>query len=360
MGSFAGRIFQRFRGSARPISAACGTAATGVYLSSPLLANEPKKTQLVVPKYTSDGDRYDQTNFEGRLTGILDRIDPRTLFITDDELDKAQKLIDDFDKSGYLAAGVTDADMWDAKRKVEACIHPVTKEKMFVLGRMSAFVPMNVPICFGMLTFGGSPAGVIFWQWVNQSYNVMTNYVNRSSSKIELQPLLQSYGLAVFTSCAIALRAGTLFKAVPSCAGFGPFIPDLAVISAGSCNVAFTRMHEITHGIPIFDRDGKELGISKKAGERAVLQTIATRSCILPIPVLLVPPLVMKMVPFTGVAAVLFQTGVITCCISLGLPIVLSLQPQQMTIDVTHLEQKFQGLTDSAGAISQVFANKGL
>lgn len=68
----------------------------------------------------------------------------------------------------------------------------------------------------------------------------------------------------------------------------------------------------------------------------------------------------MKFVTLTGAAAIALEVSVITCCISLGLPIVLSLQPQQMTIDVSHLEEQFQGLKDSTGIITQVFANKGL
>lgn len=179
---FGARIFQSIR--SRPLSASCGAAGAGMtgatFLSSPLLANEPPKK---VPKFTSDGDYYDQTQFEGRLRGILEKIDPRTLFLGEEELKKSQELLDGFEKSGKLAPGVDDEMMWEAKRKVEACIHPVTKERMFVVGRMSAFVPMNVPICFGMLTFGNTPLGVVFWQWVNQSYNVMNNYVNRSSLK---------------------------------------------------------------------------------------------------------------------------------------------------------------------------------
>ena len=83
--------------------------------------------------------------------------------------------------------------------------------------------------CVTRLTFGTTPLGVVFWQWVNQSYNVMNNYVNRSSSTIDFTPLMQSYGLAVFTSCSIALGAKRLLKAVPALAGFGPFIPYLAV-----------------------------------------------------------------------------------------------------------------------------------
>ena len=38
---------------------------------------------------------------------------------------------------------------------------------------------------------------------------------------------------------------------------FGLIVPYLAVISAGSCNVGFTRMDEIRNGIFVKDKDGK-------------------------------------------------------------------------------------------------------
>ena len=45
-----------------------------------------------------------------------------------------------------LPEGTTDEMLWEAKKIVDAIIHPATGEPMFLPGRMSAFVPMNVPI----------------------------------------------------------------------------------------------------------------------------------------------------------------------------------------------------------------------
>merc|ERR1712217_800112 len=85
---------------------------------------------------------------------------------------------------------------------------------------------------------------VVFTQWLNQTYNVLNNYVNRAGAQVDWSGLLTSYGLAVTASCSIALGAGKLMKAVPSLQVMGPFVPYLAVISAGSANLSFTRMDE--------------------------------------------------------------------------------------------------------------------
>merc|ERR1712039_824717 len=110
-------------------------------------------------------------------------------------------------------------------------------------GRMSAFVPMNVPLCALML-MASTPTQTVFAQWLNQTYNVVNNYVNRSGASVDWSSLLQSYALAVSASCGIALGAKKLIGAIPALSAAGPFVPYLAVISAGSANVSFTRMEE--------------------------------------------------------------------------------------------------------------------
>merc|ERR1712151_430777 len=173
--------------------------------------------------------------------------------------------------------GVSDAEMWEARTNVEVSIHPVTGEVLFAPGRMSAFVPMNVPICALML-MASTPQQVVFTQWLNQTYNVVNNYVNRSGAQVDWSVLLQSYGLAVTASCSIALGAKKLLQVVPSLQVFGPFVPYLAVISAGSANVSFTRMEEWRgKGISICDEEGTDLGMSKAAGQLGVLQTVLSR-----------------------------------------------------------------------------------
>lgn len=355
--SVARRLAPRVGGTGSARTVALGGAAALSALSLVPTASAKES----VPPFTLDAPRYDQSTYIGRLNTIFEKIEPTSLFVSEAEVKRCQALLEKFAAGGAKAAGADDEELWKARATVDTCIHPVSKEMMFALGRMSAFVPMNVPICFLMLN-AQSTGMVLFSHWVNQSYNVMNNYVNRSSLEVDWNGLLQPYGIAVSVSCGIALGMKKAMEVVPGLARLGLFVPYLAVISAGSCNVAFTRMDEWRgRGVCIFGPDGQELGMSLAAGKQAVFSTIATRSVCLPIPVLIVPPLVMKALPLTGAAATVTELLVIIGCISVALPAVLAILPQEMTVPVDGLEPQFQGLKDKAGKpITTAVVNKGL
>ena len=79
---------------------------------------------------------------------------------------------------------------------------------------MSAFVPANAIPTAGML-LASSPSQIVFWQWINQSVNVMVNYVNRSGASVDWSQVGQAYALAVGVSCSIAVGARKLVESGP-------------------------------------------------------------------------------------------------------------------------------------------------
>ena len=193
-----------------------------------------------VPKFVLGGDRYDQTTFQGRLTKIQELIDMRTLLLTDAEVASAQSLLSEYKKLGACPVGVSDDQMWDAQRTVGAVIHGPTGEKMNIFGRMSMFVPANVPIAAGLL-MSKSVYATLFWQWWNQTYNVFNNYVNRAGPTVEMGPLLQS--------CAPTRGLGRRHRACkPACSPAHAFRPTghhhLTFCSLGS----FSSAHRCARG----------------------------------------------------------------------------------------------------------------
>ena len=315
------------------------------------------------PPFDPKGCRYDQKTYAGRLRRFKDLTDPRMLLIGDEELSKAQALLGEHAKG--KASGATDAELWHAQRVKDAIIHPVTGEKMFLPGRMSAFVPINTPVTVGML-LAKTPAQTIFWQWVNQSCNVMCNYVNRSGAAVDTAQVAQAYGLAVGVSCSIALGARRLVEAGPPWVKrLSIAVPYAAVVSAGASNLAFTRLPEMQAGVPVAAPDGTPLGTSKAAARSAVASTVISRIVLQPIVPMLLPPLLSAamrtVMPLGPIAQVASQTAFVAGCSAFALPVAIAVFPQEMKIATSALEPEFQHAKDAKGQpIEYVLCNKGL
>lgn len=339
-----------------------------------------------VPPFDPRGCRYDQSTFAGRLQHFKSAVSPAGMLITREQVERSTALLSAHAK-GEAPAGTTDAALWEAKRVKDAVIHPVTGEEMFPPGRMSAFVPMNAVPTVGMLA-ARTPLQTVFWQWCNQSVNVLVNYVNRSGASIDSSQVAQAYALAVGVSCGIAVGARKLVQSGPPLfKRLGIAVPYAAVAIAGSCNLAFTRMPEIQQGVPVADHEGRALGVSKaaavssdgppsclwsrrtpRAQVSSVTKTVLSRYIILPVFPLLLPPLAMfalrtaaPVIKAGSIAAIAAESTFVASALYFALPYAIAIFPQEIQIPVSELEPEFRELTDSTGApIKYAVCNKGL
>ncbi|ETN82230.1 tricarboxylate carrier [Necator americanus] len=307
--------------------------------------------------------RWDQNTFEGRSRHFFAITNPLNLFNTDTQLRRYRRIVEDYGK-GEVSDTLTVDQLWKAKHIVDSAYHPTTGEKMTLIGRMSAQVPMNMAITGGMLTFYKSPAAVIFWQWLNQSFNAVVNYTNRSGEGGGVSELLTSYVAATGGALVAALGLNSLVKTAPPLVG--RLVPFVAVCVANAINIPMMRRGELTNGIDIVDADGNKLGSSKSVARSAIAQVLVSRIGMATPTFALIPAIVnaLEKKPYFKARPYLFgplQTvlcGIILC---VSTPLGCALFPQMTPVKVSKLEpelqEKIKALPNSP---SVVYCNKGL
>lgn len=314
------------------------------------------------PQLDLNKPRWDQSTFEGRAKHFFVTTNPLNVLASSKQLDDAKAIVEGY-RNGTLT-NKSEEEIWEAKFLYDSAFHPDTKEKMFILGRMSAQVPCNMTITGCMMTFYRTTPAVVLWQWINQTFNAVVNYTNRSGdSPIPLSKLGQSYALATGGALATALTLNASVKKLPSI--FGKLVPFAAVAGANCINIPFMRMNEIENGIPVTDADGNVLGNSSAAAKSAIVQVVLSRVA-MATPGMVIPPIIMVQLEknvlkkFPRLAAPI-QVVMVGVCLVFATPLCCALFPQQSSMLTEDLEgearDKIQALPN---APKRVFFNKGL
>lgn len=311
-----------------------------------------------------DHPRYDQSTFIGRAKHFLITTNPLNVLATEAELDHAKSIVERYRKKEDIP-GLTEDELWKAKQLYDSAFHPDTHEKMILIGRMSAQVPMNMTITGCMMTFYKTTPAVVFWQWFNQTFNAIVNYTNRSGDHpIPVKHLALSYALATTGAVGTALTINNMVKKFPPL--IGRFVPFTAVAAANCINIPCMRSRELFNGIPIFDQNGNRLGESTMAAKSAITQVVVSR-ILMATPGMMIPPFIMnhldkksfmKRMPWLNAPIQVLLVGFF---LVFATPLCCALFPQKSSLAVSHLEpsmrEKIQALPD---APERVFFNKGL
>lgn len=239
-----------------------------------------------------DAPLWDQSKFSGRLKHFFWVTDPRTVFATSSELYAAKRLVERY-KLGQEPTGTTRQEILYAKKLYMSAFHPDSGELQNIFGRMSFQVPGGMAITGAMLQWYRSNTAVIFWQWVNQSFNALVNYTNRNAQSgtsnrqigvaylsATTSALAVSLGLKSF----LAMRAGTLAQR---------FVPFAAVAAANMINIPLMRQSELADGIAVFDENGNQVTRSRYAAAKGITQVVISRVA-MAAPGMLILPVIME------------------------------------------------------------------
>ncbi|XP_036027490.1 sideroflexin-2 isoform X3 [Onychomys torridus] len=261
--------------------------------------------------FNIDAPRWDQCTFLGRVRHFFNITDPRTIFASEQELDWAKAMVEK-SRMGLVPPGTQVEQLLYAKKLYDSAFHPDTGEKMNVIGRMSFQVPGGMIITGFMLQFYRTMPAVIFWQWVNQSFNALVNYTNRNAASP-------------------------------------------------------TSVRELIHGICVKDRDQNELGHSQRAAAVGITQVVISRITMAAPGMILLPVIMerlerLRMVQKARVLHAPLQVLLCGCFLLFMVPVACGLFPQECKVAVSYLEPELQDTIKAKYGEHVLFAyfNKGL
>lgn len=318
-----------------------------------------------LPRVNLDEPRYDQSTYLNRAKHFLIVTNPLNVFVTEEQLDRAARIVKDY-RAGKPVPDVTSVDeLWAAKYLYDSAFHPDTGEKMLLVGRMSAQVPMNMTITGCMMTFYKSTPAVIFWQWINQSFNALVNYTNRSGkSPISQEQLLTSYCMATGGALVTALSLNRMVRNAPPLVG--RLVPLAAVAAANCINIPLMRMQELQTGVTLIDDDGKELGQSVRAAREGITAVTFSR-ILMAMPGMVFTPVLMntldkrgilKRIPWANSPIQILFCGF---CLTFATPLCCALFSQKASINVDSLEGELrEKIQKERPELKVVYYNKGL
>lgn len=311
--------------------------------------------------------RWDQSNFSGRAKHFFTTVNPLNVFATDAQLQSAKELVKAYN-TGAEPAGTTDEEVWAAKHLCESAFHPETGEKVFLPGRMSFQVWGNMTITGFMMTYYRTLPAIVFWQWVNQSFNAIVNYSNRNASAgMTNQQIAQAYAGATGASVATALAFNRAIAASPTLSSglVGRLVPLFAVAGGNMANIPLMRQRELVEGIDVMGADGEVLGKSKAAAQSALAQVVPSR-VLMGVPSMAGVPFLMQRFektallrarPVLRAPVTVLLTGMF---LTFSTPLCCAIFPQTATLPLSSAEPHIVDAAKKRGIQDAVYFNKGL
>ncbi|EFA09771.1 sideroflexin-3 [Tribolium castaneum] len=313
-----------------------------------------------------DQPRYDQETYSGRARHFFLTTNPLNIFVSNAQLEDAKNLVTCYRNKQPLPPGITEEDLWRAKTIYDSAFHPDTGEKMNIIGRMSAQVPMNMLITGGMMAFYKSTPAVIFWQWLNQSFNALVNYTNRSGdATFTEKQIVTSYVMATGGAVATALSLNRICRSAPPL--LGRLVPLAAVAAANCINIPLMRSQELQEGTPVYDQNNNKLGYSKKAAQSGIGQVIFSRVC-MATPGMFLTPILMNYLEKRGALKrrpwinLPVQVGFVGLCLTFATPLACAFFKQKAQFEYRKLEPELREQIEKKyqSPPKYVFYNKGL
>ncbi|KAG7190270.1 hypothetical protein KM043_006388 [Ampulex compressa] len=305
------------------------------------IEHDPKK--IMEERLDLDKPLWNLDTFVGRWKHFAWVTDFRSCVVPESEILAAKKLCEDY-RAGKEPAGTTREQVIYAKKLYESAFHPDTGELQNVFGRMSFQVPGGMAVTGAMLQFYRTTTAVVFWQWVNQSFNALVNYTNRNAnSPVTTNQLGVAYASATTAAMITAIGCKTFWqkRANPLMARYVPF----AAVAAANCvNIPLMRQNEIKNGIEVSDENGRKLAKSKIAAVKGISQVVISRIIMCAPGMLILPPIMERLEKYNWMQRIKplhapMQVMMVGCFLSFMVPTACALFPQNCSIKTRTLKR---------------------
>ncbi|CAO1375842.1 unnamed protein product [Diamesa tonsa] len=326
--------------------------------------------QADVERIDIDKPLFDQNTFTGRFKHFLWVTDPRTIFASEEELYAAKKLVEEY-RLKQEPKTKSQEEIVFAKKLYESAFHPDSGDLQNVFGRMSFQVPGGMAITGAMLQFYKTVPAVVFWQFVNQSFNALVNYTNRNANSPTTTTQL---GIAYVSATTSALVASLSYKSFLQKRGnpfFQRYAPFAAVAVANCVNIPLMRQNELKNGIEVVDEHGNVVGKSRLAALTGITQVVASRIT-MAAPGMIILPVIMQRLERINwfnkikILHAPFQVMAVGCFLIVMVPAACGLFPQRASLSAStikrfepELYKQIEELTKNK-VPENVYFNKGL
>ncbi|XP_038214213.1 sideroflexin-2 [Zerene cesonia] len=314
---------------------------------------------------------WDQSTFVGRFRHFAFISNPLLSLVPEKELYQAKELYVNY-KEGKEPSGTTIDQVVRAKQLYESAFHPDSGELQNVFGRMSFQMPGGCLVTGAMLQWYRTATAVVFWQWVNQSFNALVNYTNRNANS----PLTtKQMGVAYVSATSAAMATALTFKFVIQKRATNPilarFVPFVAVAAANWVNIPLMRQNEILLGLDVTDENGKIIGKSQLAPVKGISQVVTSRIVMCAPGMLLLPVIMERLEPKAWMqrirwAHIGIQTGIVGLFLTFMVPTACAIFPQRCKLSIDTIKRFEQDryeeiLKNTDGKPPKyVYFNKGL
>lgn len=258
-----------------------------------------------------------------------------------------------------------------ARAVVDSAVHPETGEIVGRMFRRSAFVLFNTPLYFAIAASPNTIGWQLTWQVVNQGYNGVMNYYNRSGTSqaatIEVcgnTCLATGAAVTSFFGIRRLLKNVNFGNGIASLTIQRGLIPAATVIAATTVNVLTSRRSELQNGVAVRtapNGDGEIIGYSQVAAEKGIKATLMSRA-MLPLPSLtisLFAKTLMEKYKFRPLVQYPTLGLVVLTTQLISLPMSLAPWAWFMPISIKDLEPDLRRKASARG-LSSLYFNKGL